>query len=420
MGLALRQTLGTGIFGGGRMRPELRSAVHSPEDRQFVPRAQRRSIWDLKGSSHCSIIGTCLSVAELRKIARRIGFAGNEQGYCDYEVHGLFVGQMGQRNDVAIAVQKHLDQKFEGAIRKAKPIRDDAGLLAYWSDAQDLGTVPGTYWAIVTHPHLTPAVEIRVYGEVHMMSHISGASHRGDARELAVLRAENSELRRRVCELGSAREADRRNARKEADGLRKLVAGLEPFVAEVSRLRAALEASGDHTQLQSLRTENVEAVRTIARLERRIANLEAAARGRTASAGIDHVPKPEAPQPTDGFVACTASSDCAPCDLGGACILYVGGRPPTVCRIRDWCRERKGLLLHHDGGVEDSPQRLTDLVAQADIVLFPVDCISHGASGLIKSLCASQTKAWRPLRKSSVTAFQEAVRTLLTQQGSSA
>jgi hypothetical protein len=413
MGLTLRQALKSDIFGGGRALQELRSVALPLADHQPIPRAQRRSIWDLKGSSHCSIVDTCLSVAELRKIARRIGFAGNEQRYCDYEIHGLFVGQMGQRNDVAIAVQKHLDRKFEGAIRKARPIRDDAGLLAYWSDAQDLATVPGAYWAIVTHPQLTHAVEIRVYGDVHMMSHISGASHRGDARELAVLRAENSELRRRVCELGSAREADRHDAKKEADGLRSLVAGLEPFVAEVGRLHAALEASTDHAQLQSLRTENAEAVLTIARLERRISNLEASAGVRAVSAGTDQGQKSEAPQMAEDAATYTALSDRSPCDLDGRCILYVGGRPQTICRIRDWCQKRKGLLLHHDGGLEDNPQRLSDLVTRADIVLFPVDCISHGASGVIKSLCANHAKTWRPLRTSSVTAFQTAMRTLV-------
>ncbi len=81
----------------------------------------RRRIWEIIGASHCSIIGTCLTIAELRKIARRTGFLGDEARYGDYQIHGLFVEKMHDENVVARAVQKHLDTKYEA--RSARPRR---------------------------------------------------------------------------------------------------------------------------------------------------------------------------------------------------------------------------------------------------------------------------------------------------------
>ena len=96
----------------------------------------RRRIWEIGGPSHCSIIGTCLTLGELRKMARRTGFLVNEARYRDHHIHGLFVEKMYDENTVSRAIQKHLDAKFEGAIRKAKPLDGDEAFLVYWESGR--------------------------------------------------------------------------------------------------------------------------------------------------------------------------------------------------------------------------------------------------------------------------------------------
>jgi hypothetical protein len=50
--------------------------------------------------------------------------------------------------------------------------------------------------------------------------------------------------------------------------------------------------------------------------------------------------------------------------------------------------ERLGVtLLYHDGGIENHAGLLPGLASQSDLVLFPVDCISHDAAQAVKSLC---------------------------------
>ncbi|WP_163616705.1 DUF2325 domain-containing protein, partial [Klebsiella pneumoniae] len=68
-------------------------------------------------------------------------------------------------------------------------------------------------------------------------------------------------------------------------------------------------------------------------------------------------------------------------------LLYVGGRPRHVAKLRGLTEELGGRLLSHDGGIEDAMPLLAGLVGQSDLVLFPVDCVSHEATGLVKRHC---------------------------------
>ncbi len=42
-----------------------------------VPKAGRRKLWDIPHKYHCPVIGTCLSVEELRRVASRFLLRGD-------------------------------------------------------------------------------------------------------------------------------------------------------------------------------------------------------------------------------------------------------------------------------------------------------------------------------------------------------
>ncbi len=91
-------------------------------------------------------------------------------------------------------------------------------------------------------------------------------------------------------------------------------------------------------------------------------------------------------------------------------ILYCGGRRGNVEAIRQMIESAASKLLHHDGGMEERKGFLPGLLQGGDIVLFPVDCISHDATGSVKRLARQAGKPYRAMRTSSLGSFIQAIR----------
>jgi hypothetical protein len=96
-------------------------------------------------------------------------------------------------------------------------------------------------------------------------------------------------------------------------------------------------------------------------------------------------------------------------DLSGLTLLYVGGRANQVPHLKDLIERAGAQVLHHDGGIEQSAGILPGLIARADHVLFPIDCISHDAAGTIKRLCRATGKTYAPLRTASLACLLSAL-----------
>jgi hypothetical protein len=98
-----------------------------------------------------------------------------------------------------------------------------------------------------------------------------------------------------------------------------------------------------------------------------------------------------------------------PLDLEGRRILYIGGRQKHLSVLRRLVEACNGRLVCHDGGVDESMKRLAALCSGADIVVFPVDCVSHGAQDKAKQLCRRWQKRFVPVRRSGCSAFLAAL-----------
>ena len=97
-------------------------------------------------------------------------------------------------------------------------------------------------------------------------------------------------------------------------------------------------------------------------------------------------------------------------DLAGVTILYVGGRTNNVVQLRMLSEEYGAKFLHHDGGVDDRSGLLASQVAQADLIYFPVDCVSHNAVAVVKRVARQLGKPYVALRSSGLTSFVSALR----------
>ena len=91
-------------------RTDVLLRAHAPSDAASPQPARRSKIWELAETLHCSIIGTCLSNAELRHALARLGVNGIEAAD-DHELHVVGVMLAGRRDAGAKMLQRALDRR---------------------------------------------------------------------------------------------------------------------------------------------------------------------------------------------------------------------------------------------------------------------------------------------------------------------
>ena len=373
------------------------------------PQTPRRSrIWELAETLHCSIVGTCLSNAELRHALARLGVNGIEAAD-DHELHVVGVMLGGRRDAGAKLLQRALDRRHAIAIKQYAKARDEDALRQLWDASMRSGDIPGAYWALLSHAAATEAIVKKAFQDVHMLSHLVGAANRADIRRLRQLEEEKGalteklhrqqqqlrdgftsrdetirQLNKLLADHHSAGEPAANPADcREEDGARRVIADLNRKLGQETTRRERLEqrlnamSDGMRTLEASFQAAQVERDA----LRREIESLE------------DHIAGLLQPATGDGEAAL---------DLSTRTILYVGGRPNQIPQLKALVERTGARFLHHDGGIEHNSSLLPGLISRADVLLFPIDCISHDAVATLKRLCRQLEKPYLPLRAASL------------------
>ena len=429
---------GAGVDSAGGLDLELprRSAVDRSrlatscrsEIPEAAPTTRRRLLWEVWDGYHCSICGTCLSFAELGKVAAKAGLQF-ESGESEHGIHGHFVQLAAKPGRVAKLIQKLLDRKYRNAVERFRRAKSEAQVADLWSRALTEGDVPGPYWALMTHPRTTTVLMIRAFGEVHMLSHLAGATNRADIRRLRALEGERQELAEQLAAArcrSSEREAEhRRLTDAHETEMRVLTDRLQAaHVAEIrlEQLEERVRSYEDGDAVRELHARNIElaskleearrelgsASQRCSTLEHKLPALDAAHQEMSSTvqalsaecdalesmlqSGIDDV--------RDG-----AGESGATVDLCGRRVAYVGGRAGIVSHFRALVERLNGHFIHHDGGIEDHEGQLGRILGQADVVLCPVDCVSHRACLRAKRFCKRTAKPFVPLRSAGLSSF---------------
>lgn len=390
------------------------------------------NIWDLE-DYQCPIVGTCLTMADLDVVARQAGVAIDDDA-TDFEKHGFFVSQAKCPGRVGKAVQQRLNSRHRKSLKRFRPLDGDDALRAEWRRCADAGDIPGPFWAVLSHPRASPGLRHELFGEVHMLSHVLGAANHADLKRLAAMEREIARLqraraegksvlrkavavwKRRCRELTRQLETERREHALHAAHRTDLDTVLKDTADTVLGMeRDALATQGAQSAADLLQAESVleRQAATIEELTRQVDGLRTALAERdetvavlegTLARTMEHAGTPSAPDarahatPASGHSACAGDDDhactgacggdCADCPrLSGKCVLYVGGRCNLAPHYKALAKRHGCELLLHDGGVEQSPHRLQQLLTRADAVICPVTCVSHEACSLVKRTC---------------------------------
>jgi hypothetical protein len=303
-------------------------------------------------------------------------------------------------------IQKALDHRHDAAIKQFAKAKDEGTLSRLWDEAVKRGDIPGAYWAVLSHPAATDAIMRKSFGDVHMLSHMVGAANRADIRRLCRLEEENASLSAKLesqqCQLSEGFTERDHKIRLLNEALSRALAQA-PVLAENAN-DDARAAKGALIDLERrLNREVTRRERLESRLEAAMLAQSQAERARQATQRECEGLRRElvlVEEQVSGWLAEDLKS--AIPELGGAQVLYVGGRARQVPQLKAVVERAGGALLYHDGGIEHSMTLLPGLISRADCAVFPIDCVSHDAMGILKRQCRQSAKPFIPLRTSSL------------------
>lgn len=370
-----------------------RSPLPLPAPAAEAAGSRRRRLWELDDHAHCPVVGVCLPLATVRRIAAKVLELPADLD--DYELHCGLVQACKQRDLASEAVQKELDRRYALAVAAAAKQRGAAALAGWWDAALAAGTdLAGPFWAALTHPRCDADLERRILGTIHMLQHQIGAERRVGHKRFAELQAQHAAL---GCELAEVQRRHRRqmdeltahNVRLQTDAQR-MQAALITRDAMLAQLRARqsdpdVSAARTRERFALLRRQQLlearltqlqqalgEAQQECQRLAHRAAAAEAALAQREAEQAAQE----------------TAAGAPAPLpQLAERAVLCVGGRRASVPLYRRTIERSGARFLHHDGGNENSPAQLEATLAAADLVICQTGCISHAAYWRVKHHC---------------------------------
>ena len=410
----------TGGTGGVRAREPQPSHEFRPQ------KTSRRKLWDLPLNLRCPVIGTCLDVDELRRLARKLRCQFEEPA-SDYSIHSSFVSSAGDRNPISVATQKALEKKFASHVRRFARAKTTGQLDELWRDALARGDVPGAFWATLTHAKCDDELRAEAFEAVHMLSHQIGAGQRADLKRLTEVEAE---LRDRQRDFDAVSKRSRQQLENREHRILQLEKSLTrakeehgrlvSFRHEQERQLAALRASGTPERIASLE-QQARRYETQLQLAQRTGE-----RWREACKAATHRASVLQAECQEKSLECAALErvlldslgSCQDCevencadrpDLQGQLLLCVGGRNQLIEQYRALVARCNGRFGHHDGGVEDNRQRLEAMLSSADAVVCTTDAVSHDAAYRVKRFCKRHAKRYVFLRSSGLSTFARAL-----------
>jgi len=394
-----------------------------------LPRRRKR-LWELPTRWHCPLIGTCLTVGELRKLAARAGLDVADMS--DYTLHVTVVSSCDGRSRIAEILQRHFEKQYAPAVKRFACARDAEQVLALWKGALAEGNdIPGALWAAFSHAEIDHETGQEIYGDIHMLSHQQGAAVRANLRRLDELKRENHRLRNDAAayKMGLAvveREKDKAVAELErrlavAEQKAMLLGQREIELAEARRqardyehLLARAEAMA--RRIETLEERNAANARRAGELERKLSAVsQALAETEKALELALGIGECKGVAGTDGCGrSCPAETA-----LAGRCVLCVGGRTSLVEAYRRLVEMQGGRFLHHDGGEEQSLRRVDSAVASADAVVCQSGCVSHAAYYRLKEACKKLGKPCVFVQSPGIASFAQGLSALAggTQSG---
>jgi hypothetical protein len=367
--------------------------------------SKKLAIWNVPSHQLCTLIGYCIDAPYIRKLRKRFPtITADIQGETDYELHAFCVNACLDKNLLSTHLNKYLNRSYQTIVSALRQHKTDEAVEAFWrsTDLNDDRQIAGFCWALLTSQYASPMIKQKLYGEIHMLSHISGQALRIEQKKLTI---ENCRLLQEQPK--QARALLRQQARYENQ--QEITKSLENQIIDLKQ--KLLVKNGKTSDLSDSQAnelfKNYE--KTIWSQHSQMVKLQV--KLKLQEQQYDELKASQLNNTKLEINTTNSDTKVIPfnSDLCGKSILYVGGFSRHKDRFKQLIESINGQFLYHDGGMQQSTQLLNMMVKKADAVFCPIDCISHGAVGRIKSLTKTECKDCIFLRSPSLTSFKKEV-----------
>lgn len=405
-----------------------KNTINDIMSRTIINPVKRSKLWELHGMYHCPIVGVCLPMSDLERLATRFKLAANIRD--EYQLHIEAVDKCNTRNKFSEAVQKLLDKKYRQYINEFNKIKTADEVQALWKEQYANGKGPVAMWPLLTHKAVNEAVRNIIYADMHMLSHQTGAGQAADMNRLNRLEHENhaikKELEQRKQKYGQAESnfqkkinqanqqlQDLQQTKKDMQVLQERITAFESGEAMVNlgRQLATQIAINEQLRASANRNKELDAELKSARIkidtlikERDLLVVERDA--------LENLLQDDM-QDDEQTMPMVSPDECD--ERQTRCILCVGGRVSLLPQYRALAKKLGFKLIHHDGGQEEALSRLPDMMNQAKAVICPTDCVGHVAYYQLKRYCKLNNKPCLLFKGAGVSSFAKALSNLSDQ-----
>lgn len=369
--------------------------------------SRRRRLWELATGCHCMIVGTCLTLQEVESICKKSGYT--VVGKSDYDLHRFAVSQAEHRDStIARRMQKLLEKKYRADIRQFQRAKTPEALAAIWTEQVAKGRVPGAVWATATHNAVTVDLIQTLYGEVHMMSHFSGAAVIQKISDVPQLAQKIDSLTDQLTRQSRKYEQRDKQQRKTIDDLTIRNAELRGQCDATQQQLEKLDGADEKSSAKQIASLN-------AALDQQRWQNQALEQSHRADRQRENQQSQSVIDKLEWLIGQLIGenggyqSDSCQLKLNGKCVLLLGCKSGQCRHFRHFVEASDGEFLHHDGGLESNYSKIDNLVQRADAVLCPVEHVSHSAMLRAKKLCRKAEKPMVFMPRASLSSFMSSL-----------
>lgn len=360
----------------------------------------------------------CLSRSDQKQVLKKTKLS--LKSISSFEEHEMIVASSDNENPISRRVDRLLQRKYGKYATELYALKEN-DFMEFYESAERSGEPYAALWATATHPSLSMKYKRKIFGKVHMGMHFSDEERMKMNRKLMGRDNELKEVRQSNKALSQKKRAlEKKNQLLESNQA-AMKASLDAANNEIEQLKQQLQKTDEQkkavnsTQASLALKNELDKLTTVGQKQQiKIATLRKKNQRLCAQVSYLKDSNRQIRQETHNIVTeivkkSQCDESCPSFDLCQKRILIVGGMSRMASLYREMIEASGGVFEYHDGYMKQGRRKLESRLRRADLVICPVNCNSHAACLMVKSLAKKHQKPVHILSNASLKAVSQAI-----------